>query len=146
MEMTYRCLFHNSITFFLTDKSVFLAFPNLENAIAVLWEHSNHYLNQIPFLNHKKCYFISDISPKNFEQLAELRTILPDLASLLMDKTTFDNFPQHHQTLKVATSAFPTNLTASEQALYQFLLQKTDKNCLLQKHVSDAFLKKSLSF
>jgi hypothetical protein len=135
--------------FFLTDKSVFLTFPNLDDALAIFWEHPNNLLTKIPFLSSSQCYFIGDIAPKTFEQLAQLREGIPSLyhlQSLLLDKNTFDAFPQHHQTQKITTSTFLSNLNRDEQDFYQFLSQKEDKNTLLQKHISYAFLKKSVLF
>ena len=59
-----------------------------------------------------------------------------------MDKTTFDAFPQHHETHKTATNTatFLTHLTTEEQAFYTFLLNLKEKNGLLQKNVGHSFL------
>ena len=64
-----------------------------------------------------------------------------------MDKTTFDAFPQHHETHKTAanTATFLTHLTPEEQAFYTFLLNLKEKNGLLQKNVGHTFLEKRLN-
>lgn len=170
--------------FFITDKNVFLSFPNYTDfnsstaeirhpqseieplsisdvdsnvaeihnpqseieplSIAVLWEHNVEILSKIAWFSSKNCYFLSDLTIKGFEQLSEMRSILPKFTSFLMDKTTFDAFPQHHQTFKTAANASPflIHLTPDEQAFYTFLFNLKEKNGLLQKNVAHTFLEK----
>jgi hypothetical protein len=139
--------------YFITDKNVFLSFPNTPLpttsgcaiSIAVLWEHSLDILPKIAWFQSKNCYFIGDISSKGFEQLSEMRSILRGIKPLMMDKTTFEAFPQHHQTLKVTTTnPFLTHLTAEEQAFYQFLLGLKEQNGLLQRDIPYSFLEKTV--
>ena len=129
--------------FFITDKNVFLSFPKHPLSIAVLWEHSAETLLKIQWFCSKKTYFIGDITAKGFEQLSEMRSVLKDVKSLLMDKTTFDAFPQHHQTLKMV-NAFLPHLTVEEQVFYAFLLTLKEKNGLFQRDISYIFLEKEV--
>ena len=150
--------------FFITDKNVFLSFPNIERAdalseiknpkseikhplsIAVFWEHHSDILLKLPSFHAKKGYFAGDISVKGFEQLSEMRSILPNLLSFLMDKITFETFPQHHETVKTLPNAsqFLPNLTPEEQTFYQSLFHLKEKNGLSQRNVSHPFLKNRL--
>jgi hypothetical protein len=107
----------------------------------VFWEHSAAVLTKIAWLQSKKTYFLGDITPNGFEQLSEMRFILRGVKSLMMDRTVFEAFAQHHQTLKVGNVAsFLTHLTEEEQSFYTFLLTLKEKNGLLQRDVSYAFL------
>ena len=126
--------------FFITHKNVFLSFPNTPLSIAVLWEHSTEVLLKIQWFGSKKSYFIGDITAKGFEQLSEIRSVLKDVKSLLMDKMTFDTFPQHQQTLKMVNAFLPL-MTVDEQVFYVFLLTLKEKNGLLQRDISYTFLK-----
>ncbi len=148
--------------FFITDKNVFLRFrndaPENQLSLIIFWEHSAAILPKIKWIQTKKCYFLSDISPKGFEILAEMRAFLnfentPDtqfLTALLMDKPTFEAFPQHHQTQKTTTATpttptlFLTHLTPEEQSTYQFLSHLKEKNALSLNDVADSFLEKKL--
>jgi hypothetical protein len=132
--------------FFVTNKNVFLSFPNPPLSIVVFWEHSATVLTQIAWFHSKNTYFIDDITPHGFEQLSEMRFILKEIKSLMMDKTTFEAFPQHQQTLKVGNMAtFLRHLTEEEQAFYSFLLTLKEKNGLLQRDVSYTFLSHELT-
>ena len=131
--------------FFITDKNVFLAFPNLEKSIAIFWEHDTGILEKTSIFFNKKCYYNNNITPKAFQQLSEMRTFLPSLMPFLMDKTTFDAFAKHHQMQKIANqSNFLLHLTPAEQDFYQFLLNLEEKNTLLQRHISHSFLQKQV--
>lgn len=131
--------------FFITDKSVFLAFPNLGKSIAIFWEHNNDILAKATIFSAKQCYCCNDISPKAFQQLSEMREFLPSLLPFLIDKMTFDAFAKHHQTQKMANhSNFLLHLTPDEQVFYQFLLNLEEKNTLLQRYVSHSFLEKQV--
>jgi hypothetical protein len=127
--------------FFITDKNVFLSFPTAPLSIAVFFEHSADIFSKIQWFQNKIVYFIGDITPKGFEQLSDMRAVFSNLKSFMMNKTTFDAFPQHHQTQKtVSVHSFLAHLTADEQAFYAFLISLKEKNGLLQKDVSHAFL------
>ena len=127
--------------FFVTDKNVFLTFPNTPLSIIVFLEYSATVLTKIAWLQSKNIYFIGDITPHGFEQLSEMRFVLRGVKSSMMDKTVFEAFLQHQQTLKVGNVAnFLTHLTEEEQAFYTFLLTLKEKNGLLQRDVSYAFL------
>jgi hypothetical protein len=135
---------HNKV-FLITDKDVFLAFPKLENAIAIYWEHTIDVLIKINGLNNKTVYLLTDITFKGFEQLSEMRSVLPNLKAFMMDKTVFDAFPQHHQTQKVNNvNAFLIHLNAEEQLFYKHLLNLKELNGLLQRDVAHSFLEKQL--
>lgn len=100
------------------------------------------------------------ILPPNYiqttETLFEKRSILSrpvvmeleaprGIQSILMDKMTFDAFPQHHENIKISNpNAFLTHLNDDELAMYQFLINSNDKNGLLQRNVSHSFFLKQL--
>ncbi len=140
--------------FLITDKNVFLSFPQKLNSVVVFWEYPSDILKEIDIFNDKNLFFIGDITPKGFENLSEIRSMSlrggttkqpAQIHSFLMDKTTFDTFPQHHENIKISNSnAFLTYLDDEEQAMYQFLISQNEKNGLLQRNVSHAFLLKQL--
>jgi hypothetical protein len=128
--------------FFITDKSVFLTFPQIPDSVAIYWEHAPAASIKIPHIQQKKCYFTADISAKGFEQLAEMRHYLPNLQSILMDKTTFDAFAKHHDTIKHSASpTFLHHLTRNEYDFYQFLTTLPQHNALMQRKIAYHFLK-----
>jgi hypothetical protein len=130
--------------FLIADKNVFLSFPERAKSIAIWWEHGVDVLSKIRNWQGK-IYTLLDIAPKSFVQLSEMRAILPSLHPILMDKTTFEAFSQHHQTQKVTQlSTFLVHLTSEEQRFYQELLSLEEKNTLLQKDISYSFLEKKI--
>jgi hypothetical protein len=108
--------------FFITDKNVFLSFPNTPLpttsgcaiSIAILWEHSADILPKITWFQSKNSYFIGDITPKGFEQLSEMRSILRGVKP------------------------------AEEQSFYQFLLSLKEKSGLLQRDIPFSWFTKQL--
>jgi hypothetical protein len=131
--------------FLITDKDVFLSFPKLENSMAIYWENTMGELSKINWLNNKMVYFMGDITPKGFEQLSEMRSVLRSLKAFMMDKTAFSAFPQHQQTQKVINAnSFLIHLTHEEQLFYKELLNLNELNGLLQKDIAYSFLEKQL--
>jgi hypothetical protein len=127
--------------FLITDKDVFLSFPKHENSLAIYWEHTIDVLSKINWLNKKTVFLMADMTLKGFEQLSEMRAILPDLKTLLMDKSIFDAFPQHHQTQKLNNAnAFLIHLNEEEQSFYKGLLKEQKGLC--QRDVAHSFLEK----
>jgi hypothetical protein len=131
--------------FFITDKNVFLGFPQHTLSTIVLWEHSSDILKEINIFNGKNLFFIGDITPKGFEQLSEIRSFLKDIKTVVMDKTTFDTFPQHHENIKINNpNAFLIHLNDEELAMYQFSISLNEKNGLLQRNITHAYLLQQL--
>jgi hypothetical protein len=131
--------------FLITDKDVFLSFPKLDNCVAIYWENTIDVLAKINWLNNKTVYLMADITPKGFEQLSEIRAVLPNLKAFMMNKSVFDAFPQHHQTQKIINAnAFLIHLTEEEQLFYNYLLNLKELNGLLQKDISYSFLEKQV--
>lgn len=84
---------------------------------------------------------MTDITPKGFEQLSEMRAVLPNLKAFMMNKTTFDAFPQHHQTQKLNNAnAFLIHLNEEERSFYKGLLK--EQNGLCQRDIAHSFLEK----
>jgi hypothetical protein len=131
--------------FLITDKDVFLSFPKLENTIAIYWENTIGELAKINWLNNKTVYFMGDITPKGFEQLSEMRSILTNLKAFMMNKTVFTTFPQHQQTQKtINANSFLIHLTQEEQLFYKELLNLKELNGLFQKDIAYSFLEKQV--
>jgi hypothetical protein len=129
--------------FLITDKDVFLSFPKLENAMAIYWENTMETLSKINWLNDKTVYLMTDITLKGFEQLSEMRSILPNLKAFMMNKTVFNAFPQHHQTQKmISANAFLIHLNSEEQVFYKELLN--EMKGLSQRDIAHSFLEKQL--
>jgi hypothetical protein len=127
--------------FLITDKDVFLSFPKLENSVAIYWENTIDVLAKINWLIDKTVCLMTDITPKGFEQLSEMRAVLPNLKAFMMDETTFDAFPQHHQTQKLSNvNAFLIHLNEEEQSFYKGLLK--EQNGLFQRDIAHSFLEK----
>ncbi len=136
---------HCENVFLITDKDIFLSFSKLHNTIVIYWEHTIDVLIKINWLNNKTVYLITDITIKGFEQLSEMRSVLPNLNAFMMDKTAFNAFPQHHQTQKINNAnAFLIHLNLEEQLFYKELLSLKELNGLLQRDVAHSFLEKQL--
>jgi hypothetical protein len=132
--------------FIVTDKNVFLSFPKRKNSLLLLWDTPSVMPSKIAWLQTKQCFFIGDIAPKSFEQLANLRQALPNIKSLMMDKITFLTFEKYHETQKAnAQTIFLQHLTPIEQNYYQELLNMNEKNCLLQKNIAHSYLCKQIA-
>ncbi len=132
--------------FFVTDKNVFLGFPKHPLSILILLDTHFSFLHKIEWLQDKTCYFTGDINPKGYEQLSEIRGILRGVKSLMMDKPTFDTYPQKQQFYNPEkTNAFLPHLTTEEQAFYTLLLHSDSKNGLLQRDISYPYLVKTFS-
>lgn len=95
----------------LDDLPGTVAFLGLGNAVSVL--------SKIPWLVNSKCYYWGDIDTYGFAILNNLRSLLPNVQSLLMDIDTL----MHHEGLWVRedkqfnAEKLPC-LTAGEQSLY----------------------------
>lgn len=127
--------------FILTDKTIFLSFPKRKNTLLLLWDTPSVPPSKIAWLQTKQCFFIGDIVVKGFEQLANLRQVLPLLKSVMMDTITFSTFEKYHETQKNNTQTiFLQYLTQTEQKFYQELLNMSEKNCLLQKSIAHWYL------
>jgi hypothetical protein len=129
--------------FLITDKDVFLSFPKLENSVVIYWENTNDVLAKINWLNNKTVYFMGDITPKGFEQLSEIRSVLTNLKTFMMNKIVFMAFPHHHQTQKIINAnSFLIHLTHEEQLFYKVLLD--EQKGVLQRDIAYSFLEKQL--
>lgn len=127
--------------FILTEKIIFSCFPNRKNSLAILIDTPSVPLDKIEWLLQKQIFFVGDISVKGFEQLSNLRQMLPNVQSFMMDKNTFLQFEKYHDTQKNnPQNTFLQFLTIAEQNFYQELLNMNEKNCLLQKNIAYSYL------
>jgi len=101
-------------------------------------------IGEIAWLAEKTIYLWADIAIKNFQILANLRQSFPKIQAFLLDKITFD---KHQNVATLSTKESMTmipGLTQEEQQFLLYLNNLEDKNTLLQKYISHAFLKKKL--
>jgi hypothetical protein len=130
--------------FFITDKTVFLTFPNSDNSVAIYWEHPSNVVTNLPNLQQKIGCFFGDISAKGMEQLAEMRHYLPNLRNEMMNKTTFEAFSTHHDTVKhTPNTTFLHHLTKEEYDFYQFLVALPQNNALMQRKIPYSYFQHS---
>lgn len=119
----------------------FLTLPELSGAVA-LWSGGGFkvgILARAGWLKSRTVWYWGDIDEYGFQILHLLRTILPDVRSLLMDMDTYRTF-QH---LAAAGSRNTTErldaLTPEEHALYEELRQHPNRNRLEQEKIPQSY-------
>ena len=86
----------------------------------------------------------TDIAVKNIQLLADLRQTFPTIQSFLLDKPTFEKYQNIAIDAAKEEIAIIAGLTVEEQQFLLYLNNLEGKNRLLQKHISQVYLKKRL--
>lgn len=111
----------------MTENKVnFLAFPEVKNSLILFGKGFGfEHWQQLTWLNDLSIYYWGDIDTHGFAILNQLRQMLPQTQSLLMDEATL--LAHHHLwgSEPQPTQAKLTALTSQELALYQALQNNT---------------------
>ncbi len=113
-----------SAAFIVENRASYLAFPHVPGAIAIFGEGFGvTVLEGIPWLACRELVYWGDIDTHGFAILDRLRQRVPDVRSILMDRTTLLDHLDHVVLEQRPTDAILDALTNSEQALYRDLVQ-----------------------
>ena len=110
--------------FIIENDITALAFPPVRDAIVIFGQGYgvDKLLGGAEWLPKAAIHYWGDIDTHGFAILNQLRSALPQAHSLLMDTTTLETYRAQTGTEPKQTRHTLTNLTDSEQALYQALL------------------------
>jgi hypothetical protein len=78
-------------------------------------------LKSVPWLHDIKLYYWGDIDAHGLQILAQLRGYFPHVQPFLMDRATFDAYPEYHTTAPLSTVSELQHLTPTESDLFQYL-------------------------
>jgi len=81
-------------------------------------------LQEVSWLHHLDLYYWGDIDAHGLQILSQLRGYFPHVRPFLMDRVTFDAFPQYHTSAPLSTATTLPHLTDEEQTLFSFLNSK----------------------
>jgi len=131
--------------FICTDLMNFLRFPNYPESLIIYGEPDTlKVLEDLNWLSDKVIYLWTDIRVKSFQLLADLRKPFPQVRLFLLDKTTFEKYQNFAIITAKANNTVITGLTMEEQQFLLYLTNIEGNNTLLQKHITQAYLKKKL--
>lgn len=82
--------------FIIENKTCFLTFPKVKNAIAIFGEgFKSNISKQLPWLKQTRLYCWFDLDAAGFEMLNMIRKFYTDARAFLMDNTTYRKFEQY---------------------------------------------------
>jgi hypothetical protein len=98
-----------------------LTLPKMNKTIAIFGSgYSVCNLKNTHWFSMTKLFYWGDIDVQGFEILSQFRTYFPQTKSILMDRTTFEEFFEQDKGALTNISAKP-NLTEEEEQLYNIL-------------------------
>jgi len=98
-----------------------LTLPKMERTIAIFGSgYSVYNLKNTHWFSNAELFYWGDIDVQGFEILSQFRSYFPHTQSLLMDRTTFEEFFEQDEGTLTNISA-KLNLTEDEQQLYDIL-------------------------
>lgn len=108
---------------FITENEInFLAFPSSNGAIVIFGAgYGFEALREAAWLRRCRVFYWGDIDTHGFAILDQLRSLLPQVESFLMDRTTLMHFAALHGKEDKPTQRDLTRLNAIEAALYDDL-------------------------
>lgn len=131
--------------FISTDLLNFLRFPkHLESLIIYGDASSLNVLHEIEWLVDKTIFLWTDINIEGFLLLAKLRQKNLSIQSFLLDQLTFKKHIDFATSSTKNSTTILSGLTPNEQDFLLYLNNLEEKNTLLQKHISQKYLKKKL--
>lgn len=112
-------------TVFVVENEVtYLAFPTVPDAIVLFGEgFALTTLEMVPWLREKEIVYWGDIDTHGFAILNRLRSRLPKVSSLLMDRDTLLAHRDQHVGEPNPTTLPQPHLTEQEQSLYRDLIE-----------------------
>ncbi len=113
-----------AVTVFVVENEVtYLAFPPVPGAVAVFGGgFASAGLAGLPWLRDRELVYWGDIDTYGFDILSRLRGWLPNVRSILMDRSTLLSHRAHWSTEASPTRRPLDHLTDAEQSLYQDLI------------------------
>ncbi|MBO9727233.1 MAG: hypothetical protein J7623_01210 [Chitinophaga sp.] len=131
-----------SKVFIIENKTCFLTFPKIKDAIAIFGEGFKSSLTKhIPWLQNTDIYCWFDLDGSGFEMLNMIRQYYPNASSFLMDIKTFEAFENFvvANSPKIKTLNY---LMPDERKLYHYLVSQ--KLRLEQERISQQFVQQSI--
>jgi hypothetical protein len=121
-----QCLVAAERAIIVENEITYLALPSLPGAVAVLGGgYGVHRLGSVPWLKGMAVQYWGDLDTHGFAILHQLRQVLPQASSVLMDRQTLESHRQHWGTEPTPTAASLPNLTGPENELYRDLMAQT---------------------
>jgi hypothetical protein len=125
----------------------YLAFPPLPDAVAVFGEgYAVSRLAPVRWLADREVHYWGDLDTHGFAILDQLRVVLPQARSLLMDAATLLDHEAHWSREDVIRNASLERLTAEEASLYADLVEGRygDRVRLEQERVRFGYLRQAV--
>lgn len=120
------------------NKMTFLTLPPLSHTFAILGGgFSVSVLAAIPWLNQCPIIYWGDLDAQGFQILSQLRSLFPNVVSLMMDEKTFRTFTPFHVEGTPCTVKQLPHLTQEEHILFFSLAEQTLR--LEQEHINHAY-------
>ncbi|MCW5910550.1 MAG: hypothetical protein KIT62_05720 [Cyclobacteriaceae bacterium] len=130
------------------NKMNFLTLPLILSTMTI-WSGGGFqvsYLKNIFWLQTKNIFYWGDIDEHGFQILHQIRNYYPKVKSLMMDKSTFEQFYESAVDGSRNQSAQLNLLTEQEATLYQHLKSLNSKNRLEQEKIPQSYVNSYLSF
>ncbi|MEL6552824.1 MAG: DUF3322 domain-containing protein [Cyanobacteria bacterium J06621_11] len=130
---------------FVTENAMpFLTLPPLKNSVAILGGgYAVSLLKPAKWLEDCSIFYWGDIDVDGFRILAQLRSHFPNTKSILMDKTTYQQFKPFWVVDRKPDAGVPLGLTEQERALY--LQLAIEQKRLEQERIDQAYVNHFLS-
>lgn len=129
--------------------NTYLSLPSIPDMLAIFGSgYQVAILKDVEWLKHTPIYYWGDLDCAGFQILNKVRQLFPHTKSIFMDNETFENHKQHCVYYESKNYGELTELTESEQQLYQVLKTKTEKGFirLEQEFISANNIKNYLTF
>lgn len=111
-----------SQVFITENETNFLGFPKIRKSLVLFGAgYGFEMLRDAQWLRGCRVYYWGDIDTHGFAILDQLRGVLPDVHSFLMDRTTLMKFAEHWQQEERQVTRDLPKLNADERALYNEL-------------------------
>jgi hypothetical protein len=129
--------------FIIENKTCFLTFPQVKNAVAIFGEGFKSRISKhIPWLEQTQLYCWFDLDAAGFEMLNMIRAHYPKALSLLMDRDTYKKFGNFSVENNYKVKQLPL-LTQKERELYNYITlnkRRLEQERISQQYVSDRLL------
>ncbi len=110
--------------FIVENETSYLAFPATARAIVIFGSgFASGALGGLPWLVQKEVVYWGDIDTHGFDILSRLRVHLPNVSSILMDRTTLLAHRPHWTTEANPTTRRLEHLVPAEQSVYEDLIE-----------------------
>jgi hypothetical protein len=108
----------------IENETTYLALPAIPDTLAVLGGgYGISTVAALPWLQEREVHYWGDLDTHGFAILDRLRTILPTVRSLLMNRTTLETHRDHWGREPTPVNARLEHLTEPEKALYIDLVE-----------------------